>query len=201
MNEIFWPEDYIPGFTENFASNEVIVAGLSAVDVWPLLGKAPLWPTYYSNSANIRFYDGKGPELEDGVRFYFETFGFPVEAQVLEYVPPAEGKPGRLGWRCRSRPPRAAHQPYDIRALDRWLDGKAKLNNGADNVNRTARSYLCRSFPSTDNLLNGETAKNLIPTFSPCSASRPIASRNDRGRWQANGAGIISHSSRFVLHA
>jgi hypothetical protein len=98
MNEIFWPEDYIPGFTDNFASNEVIVAGLSAMDVWPFLSNAPLWPTYYSNSANIRFYDGKGPELEDGVRFYFETFGFPVEAQVLEYVPPAEGKPGRLGW-------------------------------------------------------------------------------------------------------
>ena len=68
------------------------------MDVWPLLSNVPLWPTYYSNSANIRFYDGKGPELEDGVRFYFETFGFPVEAHVLEYVPPAEGKPGRLGW-------------------------------------------------------------------------------------------------------
>ena len=98
MNEIFWPEDYIPGFTDNFVSNEVIVAGLSAMDVWSFVSNAPLWPTYYSNSANIRFYDGKGPELEDGVRFYFETFGFPVEAQVLEFVPPAEGKPGRLGW-------------------------------------------------------------------------------------------------------
>jgi hypothetical protein len=98
MNEIFWPEDYSPGFTDNFVSNEVIVAGLSAMDVWPFLSNAPLWPTYYSNSANIRLYDGKGPELQNGVRFYFETFGFPVEAQVLEYVPPAEGKPGRLGW-------------------------------------------------------------------------------------------------------
>src|ERR1700757_5228196 len=98
MNEIFWPKDYTPGFTDNFASNEVIVAGLSATDVWPFLSNARLWSTYYSNSANIRFYDGKGPELEDGVRFYFETFGFPVKAQVLEYAPPAEGKPGRLGW-------------------------------------------------------------------------------------------------------
>ena len=48
MNEIFWPEDYIPGFTDNFVSNEVIVAGLSAMDVWPFLSNAPLWPTYYS---------------------------------------------------------------------------------------------------------------------------------------------------------
>jgi hypothetical protein len=98
MNEIFWPQDFIPGFTDNFVSNEVIVAGLSTMDVWPFLSNAPLWPTYYSNSAAIRFQDGKGPELEEGVRFYFETFGFPVEAQVLECVAPAEGKPARLGW-------------------------------------------------------------------------------------------------------
>lgn len=98
MNEIFWPEGYIPGFTENFVSNETIVAGLSAADIWPLLSNAPRWPTYYANSANIRFYDGKGPELGEGVCFYFETFGFPVEAQCTEYVPPTNGQPGRIAW-------------------------------------------------------------------------------------------------------
>lgn len=30
MNEIIWPEGYLPGFTENFVSNEVIVVGLTA---------------------------------------------------------------------------------------------------------------------------------------------------------------------------
>lgn len=98
MNEIHWPEDYVPGFTDNFASNEIIVAGLSCSDVWPLLATASLWPSYYANSANIHFYDSKGPELADGVRFYFETFGFPVEAEVVEYVPPAPGRPGRVAW-------------------------------------------------------------------------------------------------------
>jgi hypothetical protein len=98
MNAIIWPEGYVPGFTDNYASNEVIVAGLSTADVWPLLGTPSRWPTYYANSANIRFYDGKGPELENGARFYFETFGFPVEAQCNEYVPPADGQPGRVAW-------------------------------------------------------------------------------------------------------
>jgi hypothetical protein len=105
MNEIFWPEDYFPGFTDNFVSNEVIVAGLSAMDVWPFLSNAPLWPTYYSNSANIRFYDGKGPELEDGVRFYFETFGFPVEAGRRQ-----AGSP-RLAWLGRRRRYTLRHVP------------------------------------------------------------------------------------------
>lgn len=98
MNEIFWPEGFMPGFTENFVSNETIVTGLSAAQIWPLLSKAPEWPTYYANSAHIRFHEGKGPELAEGVRFYFETFGFPVEAQCNEHVPPVDGQPGRIAW-------------------------------------------------------------------------------------------------------
>ncbi|MGS0891190.1 SRPBCC domain-containing protein [Burkholderia stagnalis] len=98
MNAIVWPSDYKPGFTDNFCSNEVIVAGLSAAEVWPLLITPSHWPTYYANSANIRFHDDKGPELRDGVRFYFETFGFPVECQCIEYASPATGQPGRVAW-------------------------------------------------------------------------------------------------------
>lgn len=37
QNAINWPERFIPGFTDNFCSNEVIVAGLTAQDIWPLL--------------------------------------------------------------------------------------------------------------------------------------------------------------------
>lgn len=98
MNQIIWPEGFVPGFTENFVSNEVIVAGLAAAQVWPLLSRATAWPEYYANSANIRFYDDKGPELGEGVRFYFETFGFPVEARCTEFVPPRDGQPGRIAW-------------------------------------------------------------------------------------------------------
>lgn len=98
MNAINWPEDYEPGFTDNFVSNEVIVAGLSVREVWPLLNTPSLWPSYYSNASDVRFHGGKGPQLEDGVRFFFKTFGFPVESQVTEYVPPVNGQPARLSW-------------------------------------------------------------------------------------------------------
>jgi hypothetical protein len=98
MHEIIWPEGYLPGLTDNFVSNEMIVAGLSAAQVWPLLSHASRWPGYYANSANVRFYETNVTELEDGLRFYFETFGFPVEAQCNEYVPPLNGEPGRIAW-------------------------------------------------------------------------------------------------------
>jgi len=98
QNAITWPPGYLPGTTENFASNEVIVTGLSAQEIWPLLAEPSRWPMYYANSANVRLQSGVGPMLAEGVRFYFETFGFPVEALCNEYVPPADGRPGRVAW-------------------------------------------------------------------------------------------------------
>jgi hypothetical protein len=99
MNEILWPEGYLPGTTDNYVSNEVIVASLRAAELWPFLNDtSKAWPTYYGNASDIRFHDGSGPELSSGVRFRFTTFGFPVEAEVTEYEPPAAGKPGRVAW-------------------------------------------------------------------------------------------------------
>ncbi|WP_437879436.1 SRPBCC domain-containing protein [Pseudomonas sp. LRF_L74] len=98
MHTIHWPADYLPGTTENFVSNEVIVADLSVAEVWPLLNDTRAWPTYYANASNIHFHDGSGPELSSGARFRFTTFGFPVEGQVNEHVAPVEGQPARLAW-------------------------------------------------------------------------------------------------------
>lgn len=98
MNAIHWPEGFEPGFCDNFASNEMIVAGLSVQDIWPLLSTPSKWPGYYSNASDVRFYDNKGPELAQDVRFFFKTFGFPVESQVTECVPPKAGQPARLAW-------------------------------------------------------------------------------------------------------
>jgi hypothetical protein len=100
MSEIYWPEKYLPGTTDNFVSNEVIVKGLSAADVWPMLNNTSAWPTYYHNASKIGFYDGKGPELEAGARFRFTTFGLDVEAHVVEYEAPAPYRPARVAWRA-----------------------------------------------------------------------------------------------------
>jgi hypothetical protein len=37
MSAIHWPMDYVPGFTENFCSNEVIISGQCALNVCPIL--------------------------------------------------------------------------------------------------------------------------------------------------------------------
>ncbi|MFT4075760.1 MAG: SRPBCC domain-containing protein [Asticcacaulis sp.] len=98
MSEIFWPEGYLAGTTDNYVSNEITVANLSAAEVWPHLNNTSAWPTYYANASEIRFHDGSGPELSKGARFRFTTFGFPVEAEVTEHEPPVAGKPARVAW-------------------------------------------------------------------------------------------------------
>ncbi|MGC5807548.1 SRPBCC domain-containing protein [Ralstonia pseudosolanacearum] len=98
MSEIVWPERFLPGTTDNYVSNETIVAGLRAADGWPWLNDTTAWPACYGNVSDIRFHDGSGPGLRHGARFRFTTFSFPVEAEVTEYEPPAGGKPARIAW-------------------------------------------------------------------------------------------------------
>ncbi|MFJ4142127.1 SRPBCC domain-containing protein [Pseudomonas sp. NPDC089734] len=98
MSAIIWPEGYTPGITDNYVSNEIVVSGLTAAQVWASLNDTSLWQGFYSNVSDIRFHDGSGPQLSDQARFRFTTFGFPVEAQVVEYLPPVAGEPARIAW-------------------------------------------------------------------------------------------------------
>ncbi|RSH81347.1 uncharacterized protein EHS24_008790 [Apiotrichum porosum] len=98
LAEINWPDKYTPGFTDNYVSNEVIVANLSAADVWPLLADVTKWDSYYDNCSNIT-PPTSGPILSPGAQFSFSTFGFPPLASVAhEVVTPSNGTPGRLAW-------------------------------------------------------------------------------------------------------
>jgi len=98
MEAIHWPEKYLPGTTDNFVSNEMILNGLSAADLWHYLADTSCWEGYYSNVSKIGFHSTSGPVLSLHTKFFFTTFVFPVEAEVVEFVPPAAGKAARLAW-------------------------------------------------------------------------------------------------------
>lgn len=97
LNEIYWPEEYLPGTTDNFVSNEVIVKDLKAEDVWPYLTHATVWEKYYSNSSDARYKEEGKTELYPNAPFFFKTFGFPIDAEVVEFEAPKNGI-ARIAW-------------------------------------------------------------------------------------------------------
>ncbi|MGN0193672.1 MAG: SRPBCC domain-containing protein [Pseudoramibacter sp.] len=98
LNEINWPQGYLPGTTDNFASNEIIVKGISAKDVFDNLIDTSIWTTYYDNASDIEFLNTPGTKLAADTRFKFKTFGFPIDAEIIEFEAPHDGQPGRLAW-------------------------------------------------------------------------------------------------------
>ena len=98
LNEINWPHDYLPGTTDNFASNEVIVKGITAKEVFENLIDTSIWPSYYDNVADVEFDNTPGTKLAADTRFRFKTFGFPIEAEIVEFEAPHNDQPGRLAW-------------------------------------------------------------------------------------------------------
>ncbi len=98
QSTIIFPEKYTPGTTDNFCSNEIIDNGLTTQEVWKYLVNPFVWTEYYSNSSDVEFLNSNDKELYYGVRFRFKTFGFPIEAQITEFVPPCGNEAARLAW-------------------------------------------------------------------------------------------------------
>lgn len=98
MHTINWPTQYLPGTTDNFVSNEVISNQVTLDAVWANLVDTGKWESYYDNAANIVPDDQNDTMLHFGEHFRFDTFGFPIDAQVMELVAPTDHQVARLAW-------------------------------------------------------------------------------------------------------
>jgi hypothetical protein len=85
-NNIFWPTGYEPAKSPVHVCNKLAMTSDSEI-VWAWLIRAQLWPTWYPNSANIKFLTGQPPDLTLGKRFQWKTFGVTIKSTVLEFKP------------------------------------------------------------------------------------------------------------------
>lgn len=83
---IHWPPHYDPGRCPVHVRNELDLAA-APDQVWAWLVRAPLWPSWYSNSARLRILEGPGPDLAQGTRFRWRTFGVTITSTVRECSP------------------------------------------------------------------------------------------------------------------
>jgi len=88
---IHWPKGLEPRNVDVFVHNEGWIDAPLAV-VWKNLVDASQWPTWYSNSAEVRI-EGGHDTLSQGVSFRWKTFGFPIESTVDTFTPNRE-----IGW-------------------------------------------------------------------------------------------------------
>lgn len=164
LNEIKWLEGYLPGYTDNFASNEVIVRGITATDVFDNLIDTSIWESYYDNVGDIYFYNNDGPVLKPGTRFRFSTFGFPIEAEIIEWEAPRDGQPGRLAWHGWAE----GDADHRLDVVHAWLledlpKGRVRILTQESQKGRPAKD-LAASHPDTMNMGHQDWVQGLART-------------------------------------
>ncbi len=93
--KVHWSADFDPNRVKvpTYAYNEVACkAPVEAVFGW--LMRAPRWPEWYPNSANVTLLSFAGKDLQHGMHFTWSTFGVHVDTYVEEFEPPY-----RIAWR------------------------------------------------------------------------------------------------------
>lgn len=164
LNEINWPEGYLPGYTDNFASNEIIVRGITAKDVFKSFIDTSIWPSYYDNVADVEFDNTVGTILKEDTRFRFKTFGFPIEAQIVEFEAPEAGNPGRLAWHGWAE----GDEEHRLDVIHAWLledlsEGRVRILTQESQKGKPAKD-LYDSNPDTMNIGHQDWLKGLAAT-------------------------------------
>ena len=93
-SEIRWPPGFDPGRAPVLVRNDIVTTATPEA-VWSSLVRARAWPTWYSNSQNVRI-DGGAQDLTAGSVFRWRTFGVSLVSRVEEFVP---GE--RIAWTAR----------------------------------------------------------------------------------------------------
>ena len=91
-NRIHWPKGFEPEQADIFAHNEIdIQAGCEIA--FDNLVDAEDWPSWYSNSKDVKVLNTPDHRLRKNAGISWETFGFHIESRVWEFEPNS-----RLGW-------------------------------------------------------------------------------------------------------
>jgi hypothetical protein len=90
--KIHWPKGFDPKGADLFAHNEIVVhAGCGAI--FANLTDAESWPSWYSNSKDVKVLNTPDHKLQKNARLSWETFGFHIDSRVHEFEPDS-----RIGW-------------------------------------------------------------------------------------------------------
>ena len=102
-SQIHWPKGFGPKEADAFVHNEIWINAPASV-IWTNLVNAGDWPAWYSNASDMQIGSSDRKTLQAGTTFTWQTFGFPIQSKVNEFVPG-----NRLGWYGNGTGIRAYH--------------------------------------------------------------------------------------------
>jgi hypothetical protein len=82
-NQIHWPKGFEPEQADLFAHNEIDIRVRCETAFSNLVG-AEAWPSWYSNSKDVKVLNTPDHRLRKNARISWETFGFHIESRVWE---------------------------------------------------------------------------------------------------------------------
>lgn len=135
---VIWPARFVPGTTDHFVSNEMIVSGLTAFQAWRFLVTPSLWRLYHlpgrtGQDVTVTLRKGLGAQLRYGARFSFfkpglklgstsdDLSGVTSANEVVEYAPPSVEDParvGRIAWGCSVGEKLETHHAWVLQNLE-----------------------------------------------------------------------------------
>lgn len=123
---INWPKEFLPGFTDNFGSNETYYKGLKAEEIWQFLEDISIWCKYYNAASDVKVIDQNNQKLKLGTKFTFKTFGYKMNCEVIEYQAPMGQMEGRIAWRA------STDDKNSFECIHAWLienmpDGRVRI--------------------------------------------------------------------------
>lgn len=106
----------------------------------------------------------EGTVLKADTKFAFKTFGFPIEAEIVEFVPPKAGQPGRLAWHGWAEGD-AGHRLDVIHAwlLEDLSHDRVRILTQESQIGKPAKE-LFASYPDTMNMGHQDWIKGLAKT-------------------------------------
>jgi hypothetical protein len=91
-DKIHWPKGFDPKEADLFAHNEIVVHAECGT-TFAILADAESWPSWYSNSKDVKVLNTPDHKLRKNTRLSWETFGFHIDSRVREFEPDS-----RMGW-------------------------------------------------------------------------------------------------------
>lgn len=110
------------------------------------------------------FENTPGTKLAPGTRFRFKTFGFPIEAEIIEFEAPSGETPGRLAWHGWAEGD-AAHRLDVVHAwlIENLPEGRVRILTQESQKGEPAKE-LFHSKPDAMNIGHQDWVKGLAAT-------------------------------------